>query len=151
MSRHELRQRQELVLSALLRGEAPAGFDPRSAGLTVRVLRTKRRSDALEAVPALGDVAHLAERFDAWAAAHPRRGCVHDDVVDFVTDDTGPLPEPLASIRSVERVYRRRARWARDRRPGARPWVLAVGPRVWHLGPRVAPASPPASSALLSE
>ena len=150
MSRDELRQRQELVLVALLRGEVPDGFDPRSAGLTVRVLRTKRRSDALEAVPALADVVHVAERFDRWAAAHPRQGCSHDDVVDFVADDDGPLPEPLASIRSVERVYRRRARWARDRREGARPWVVATGPRVWHLGPRVAPTSPPGSPALLS-
>ena len=151
MSRDELRQRQELVLGALLRGEVPDGFDPRSAGLTVRVLRTKRRSDALEAVPALAHVAHLAERFDRWAAANPRTGCAHDDVVDFVTDDDGPLPEPFASIRSVERVYRRRARRGRDRRAGARPWVVAAGPRVWHLGPRVAPTSPSGASALVSK
>jgi hypothetical protein len=150
VSRDELRLRQELVLGALLRGEVPDGFDPRSAGLTVRVLRTKRRSDALEAVPVLADVTRLAERFDPWAAAHPRRGCAHDDVLDFVTDVDGPLPEPLASIRAVERVYRRRAHWARDRRTGARPWVVAVGPRVWHVGPRVAPTSPPGSSALVS-
>ena len=151
MSRPELQRRQEAVLAALLRGEVPDGFDPRSAGLTVRVLRTKRRSDALEAVPALADVEHLAERFDRWAAAHPRTGCAHDDVVDFVAGDHGPLPEPFASIRQVERVYRRQARWGRDRRAGSRPWVLAAGARVWHLGPRVAPTSPPAASALVSE
>jgi hypothetical protein len=101
-------------------------------------------------VPALGGVARLAERFDHWAATHPRAACAHDDVLDFVTDDDGPLPEPLASVRSVERVYRRRARWGRDRRPGARPWVVAAGPRVWHLGPRVAPTSPRGPSALVS-
>ena len=87
MSRHELQQRHQLVLGALLRGEVPDGFEPRSAGLTVRVLRVKRRSDALEAVPALAEIEHLAERFDRWAAGHPRTGCAHDDVVDFVTDD----------------------------------------------------------------
>ena len=151
MSREALRRRQEDVLGALLRGEVPDGFDPRSAELTVRVLRTKRRSDAVEAVPHLRHVTDLAARFDRWAAGHPRTGCAHDDVVDFVTADDGALPEPLASIRSVERVYRRRARWARDRREGARPWVLAVGPRVWHLGPRVAPTSPSGASALVSK
>lgn len=151
MTREALRQRQEDVLGALLGGEVPGGFDPRSAGLTVRVLRTKRRSDAVEAVPHLRDVTDLAARFDRWAAGHPRSGCAHDDVVDFVADDDGTLPEPLASIRAVERVYRRRARWALDRRPGERRWVLAVGPRVWHVGPRVAPTSPPGTSALLSK
>ena len=136
MTRDDLRVRQEHVLAALLRGETPDGFDARSADLTIRVLRTKRRSEAVAAVPALRDVDDLAVRFDAWSAGAPRRGCVHDDVVDFLASDDGPLPEPLASIRAVERVYRRRAWRATDRRDGARRWVVAVGPRVWHVGPR---------------
>jgi hypothetical protein len=151
MSRHELQRRQQDVLAALLRGEVPDGFDPLSAGLTTRVLRTKRRSEATQAAPVLADVPDLGSRFDAWAAGHPRRGCAHDDVVDFVADADGPLPEPLASIRAIEHVYRRRAVYARDRRPGHRRWVVAVGSRVWHLGPRVAPTSPSGGSALVSE
>lgn len=136
MSRHELELRQQHVLTSLLRGQVPDGFDPRSAAMTTRVLRTKRRSEAIAAVPALRDVDDLVARFDAWAAQHDPRGCAHDDVVDFLAEDAGPLPEPLASVRAVERVYRRSATWARDRRPRQRPWVVAVGGRVWHLGPR---------------
>ncbi len=136
MTRHHLRARQEDVLASLLRGDVPGGFDVRSADLTIRVLRTKRRSEAVAAVPALRDVDDLAERFDRWATTSARRGCAHEDVVDFLVSDDGPLPEPLASVRAVERVYRRRAWGALDRRDGVRRWVVAVGPRVWHVGPR---------------
>lgn len=136
MSREDLELRQQDVLATLLRGQVPDGFDPRSAAMTTRVLRSKRRSEAVAAVPALRDVARLSERFDAWADGHPRQGCAHDDVVDFLVDDRGPLPELLASVRSVERVYRRRSRVGRDRRPGHRHLVVAAGGRVWHLGRR---------------
>jgi hypothetical protein len=136
VTRAELAWRQQEVLDALLRGAVPDGFDPRSAALTTRVLRTKRRSEAVAAVPALRDVPRLPERFDAWATTHPRHGCAHDDVLDFLVDDPGPLPEPLASIRAVERVYRRSARAGRDRRPGHRRHVVAWAGRVWHLGRR---------------
>ena len=124
------------MLRALLAGEVPDGFDPRSAGLTTRVLATKRRSEAIDGVPQLRTVPDFAARFDAWAARHPRRGCAHDDVVDFLADDTGELPEPLASIRGVEQVYRGSRSFVRDRRPGQRRWVVALGGRVWHVGPR---------------
>jgi len=136
MSRQDLAQRQEQVLQALLRGAVPDGFDARSAAMTIRVLRTKRRSEAIDAVPALRTIPDFAARFDDWAGGHPRRGCPHDDVVDFLAGDAGALPEPLASIRAVERVYRGDCRWARDRRAGHPGWVVALGGRVWHLGPR---------------
>lgn len=139
MSRRELHERQQDVLQSLLRGEVPVGFDARPARLTIRVLATKRRSEAIEAVPDLRAVHDLARRFDAWATGRPRRGCAHDDVVDFLTDVDGRLPEPLASIRSIEQVYRGRRRLGRDRRPGERRWVLGWGARAWHLGPRHRP------------
>ncbi|WP_332662557.1 hypothetical protein [Aeromicrobium sp.] len=135
MSRQDVARRQEQVLQALLRGEVPDGFDARSAAMTTRVLRTKRRSEAIDAVPALRTIPDLAARFDDWAAGHPRRGCPHDDVVDFLAEDTAALPEPLASVRAIERVYRGHARFARDRRPGQPRWVIALGGRVWHVGP----------------
>ncbi len=135
MSRPELARRQQHVLRALLAGEVPDGFDARSASMTTRVLLTKRRSEAVDAVPALATIPDFAARFDAWAGQHPRRGCAHDDVVDFLADDADVLPEPLASIRAIEHVYRGHRRWARDRRPQQRPWVVAIGGRVWHLGP----------------
>jgi hypothetical protein len=135
MNRQALARRQEQVLQALLQGDVPDGFDARSAVMTIRVLRTKRRSEALDAAPALTTVPDFAARFDDWAAGHPRRGCPHDDVVAFLADDDGPLPEPLASIRAVERVYRGESRWARDRRAGSPRWVVALGRRVWHIGP----------------
>lgn len=136
MTRHELELRQQDVLHSLLRGEVPEGFDPRSAAMTTRALRTKRRSEAVSAVPDLRAVLGLADRFDTWAGLHPRHGCAHDDVLDFLAADDGPLPEPLASIRAVERVYRGERTFARDRRPGTASWVVATGPRVWHVGTR---------------
>ena len=88
MSRDELRQRQELVLGALLRGEVPDGFDPRSARLTVRVLRTKRRSDALEAVPALAEV--VAAAFPTTLHEPVRAGAPWVlDVGDALSKDVG--------------------------------------------------------------
>lgn len=138
MTRRELEQRQQDVLRSLLRGDVPDGFDPRSAAMTTRVLRGKRRSDAIAAVPDLRSVSGFADRFDAWAASQPRHGCAHDDVIDFLVADSGPLPEPLASIRAIERVFRGQTRWARDRRPGQRPWVVGLGGRIWQLGPRKA-------------
>lgn len=136
MNRQDLAVRQQDVLQALLAGEVPAGFDERSATLTTRVLLTKRRSEAIEAVPALRTIPDIAGRFDAWASRHPRSGCAHDDVVDFLVDDARALPEPLASVRAIERVYRGRRRYARDRRAGHPGWVIALGGRVWHVGPR---------------
>ena len=135
MSRQDLARRQHQVLHALLEGQVPEGFDERSAAMTTRVLRTKRRSEAVEAVPGLATIPDFAARFDVWSAHHPRRGCTHDDVIDFLADDTGSLPEPLASIRAIERVYRGHGRWARDPRPGQPRWVVALGGRVWHVGP----------------
>ncbi|VXA98303.1 hypothetical protein [Aeromicrobium sp. 9AM] len=136
MTRPELARRQQHVLRALLAGEVPDGFDPRSATLTTRVLVTKRRSEATDAFPLLRTVPDFAARFGAWSAQHPRRGCADDDVVDFLADDTGELPEPLASIRTIEQVYRGSRSFARDRRPGQARWVIALRGRVWHLGPR---------------
>lgn len=134
MRRHDLARRQQHVLQALLEGEVPDGFDARSAAMTTRVLRTKRRSEAVDAVPALRTIPDFAARFDTWAGRHPRRGCAHDDVIDFLVDDAGTLPEPLASVRAIEHVYRGTSRWARDRRPGQPRWVIALGGRVWHVG-----------------
>lgn len=136
MTRRELEARQQDVLQSLLHGDLPEGFDPRSAALTTRMLRTKRRSEALEAVPGLREVPDLAGRFDGWAADHPRRGCPHDDVIDFLASTDGPLPVALASVRAVERVCRGDAVIARDRRPRERPFIVAIGGRVWHLGRR---------------
>ena len=136
MNREQLAERQHEVLAALLRHEVPAGFDPRSARLTSRALTVKRRSEVLLAAPELRDLPDVAARFDAWAAAHPREGCGHDDALSFLVGTTGPLPEPLASIRAIERVYRREAIWAVDRRPGRPRWVVACGSRVLHLGRR---------------
>jgi hypothetical protein len=145
MSRGALAARQQQVLGALLRGDVPDGFDARSARLTTHALVVKRRSDALAAVPALAGVPDLRERFAAWAVTRPRTGCAHQDVVDFVVDTDGPLPEPFASVRAVERVYRRRARVARDRRPGCRRWAVAVASHVRHVGPRNPEDRPPFS------
>lgn len=136
MTRHELEARQQDVLRSLLHGELPEGFDPRSAAMTTRMLHTKRRSEAVEAVPELRDVPELVDRFGSWASAHPRRGCAHDDVVEFLTSVQGPLPKALASVRAIERVYRGDTSFARDRRPGQRPLVVALGGRVWHVGHR---------------
>ncbi|NRQ49821.1 hypothetical protein [Aeromicrobium stalagmiti] len=141
MTRDDLQRRQQSVLRDLLAGDVPPGFDPRSAAMTIGVLRTKRRSEAIGAVPALRDVPDLARRFDTWAAENPRRGCSHDDVLDFLVADAGPLPEPLASVRAVERVYRRHTSYALDRRPGHRRWVVALGSRVRHVGPQTRPAT----------
>lgn len=138
MSREVLAQRQQAVLRDLMTGAVPEGFDARSAAMTTRVLLTKRRSEAVEAVPALRGVPDLRVRFDAFAQDTVRRGCAHDDVVEFLVADAGPLPEPLASVRAVERVYRRLASYGHDRRPGRRRWVVGLGRRVWHLGPRSA-------------
>ena len=136
MSRQDLARRQQHVLQALLEGDLPDGFDERSAAMTTRVLRTKRRSEAIDAVPALATIPDFAARFDAWAARRPRRGCAHDDVVDFLADDTGPLPEPSG----VD--PRRRARLSRQKSLGPRSSARAAAMghrargRVWHVGPR---------------
>lgn len=135
MNRHDLAVRQQDVLQALLQGEVPDGFDPRSAAMTTRVLLAKRRSEAVDAMPELRTIPDLAARFDAWASRHPRHGCPHDDVLDFLAHDADGLPEPLASVRAVERVYRGHSRFARDRRAGQPAWVVALGGRVWHVGP----------------
>ncbi len=109
-ARERLRARQSEVLTEVVAGRVPAGFDERTTTVTGLVLRSKRRRAAVHVAPFLAAVPSLAERFDEFALAHPPAGCAHDDADAFAAwagaeglldDATGPagLARPAGRAR----------------------------------------------------
>jgi len=129
--RSGLRARQHDVLTDLLAGRTPAGFDPGGTALTTRVLHHKRSSAALRVAPELAELPNWRRRFHAFAADHPQAGCAHDDVMAFAATVDDP------DWRRLHEVYDG-SRWATWLTIGGRrTLVVGVGHRVWRLRRRV--------------
>lgn len=138
--RARLAARQAQVLDALLAGDVPAGFDPRTTRAAGALLRDKRRYEAVRARPELRCLPDLRNRFDAWARRNPRHGCACEDAGAFVASmaERVSLPEPLRGWWRVQQVYDGRRRLALVRRHGRRELVVGCGDRVLHLAVRPA-------------
>lgn len=126
--RTRLARRQSVVLDALLAGDVPAGFDPRTTLATSRTLTGKRFGEARAAAPVLAG--HAAE-FAAWAREHPREGCACADARAFARG----CPDLLDWLRTEE-VYDGARRIAFVRAGGRRELVLGAGRAVLHLAVR---------------
>lgn len=138
-ARARLAARQADVLDALLAGQVPTGFDPRTTRAAGALLRNKRRYEAVRARPELRSLPDWRNRFDAWARQNPRQGCACSDAHAFVAsvDDDG-LPEPLRSWWRTQQVYDGLRRLALVRRHGRRELLMGWGERVLHLAVRPA-------------
>lgn len=130
-----LAARQREVVSDLLGGLVPGGFDPVGAALTSEILVGKRASAALRAGPQLSALPQWRTRFADYSREITVRGCAHDDVAAFTTwlGSRADLHSGARDWLSVERVYSRARRcvWVRYR--GRRELVLGIGSRTWHL------------------
>ncbi|TDZ90118.1 hypothetical protein [Mycobacteroides salmoniphilum] len=82
-NREMLRRRQLSVLSDLLAGNAPSGFDEYTALTAGAQLRTKRRVDMATAVPWLAETPNWEYEFEQYALLHSMRCCVLCDAKEF--------------------------------------------------------------------
>lgn len=134
-ARAALSARQHAVVTDLLAGRVPTGFDPVGSALTSDILIGKRASAALRAGPQLGALPQWRRRFAEYGREVAVSGCAHDDVAQFTRWLGGrPDLDPVArGWLDVEQVYSgaRRSAWVRYR--GRREWVIGIGSRTWHL------------------
>ena len=130
-ARGRLGKRQGEVLTLLLAGEVPPGFDEVTTRSAADQLVDKRRLEALSACPELADLGGFTATFSDWARSAPRAGCAHDDVSAFLTA-TGHRREVrwwraehevLAGSRSIAWIRRR----------GRRELLIGFGATVWRL------------------
>lgn len=82
-NREVLRRRQLSVLSDLLAGNAPSGFDEYTALAAGAQLRVKRRFDMAKAVPWLRETPNWEYEFEQYALLHSMRCCVQCDTKEF--------------------------------------------------------------------
>ncbi|MBS4100787.1 hypothetical protein [Tsukamurella paurometabola] len=125
-ARERLRQRQAAVLTDLLAGRVPAGFDADGTALTGRVLAVKRAGSAARALPALRTLPGWPAGFVAYAAAHPKADCSAHDARAYIAWLRAHGTDAERAWVAVEAV-----------RSGARRWALARGRPVVRVGSRV--------------
>ncbi len=131
-AREALGRRQAGVLADLLAGRVPPGFEPATAEVTGRVLRSKRWRAAVAAVPGLRVIG--AEAFDDFARANPLEGCPHADADRFLewAHGAGRLDSAGRSVRARRLVCsgRRAVAVLRHPRPSL---LLGIGSRWFEL------------------
>lgn len=136
-ARDHLGRRQEQVLGALLAGQVPPGFDPRTTIAAGAQLRGKRRHEAVRARPRLIDLPGLVEVFDDYARSTPRAGCAHDDADAFARWlSDAALPAATVDWVAEQRVRAGEQRCALVHGHGRRVLLLGLGARVWRLAVR---------------
>ncbi|ORM35844.1 hypothetical protein [Williamsia sp. 1135] len=130
-----LAARQHAVVTDLLAGRVPAGFDPVGSALTSDILIGKRASAALRAGPQLGALPQWRRRFAEYGREVAVNGCAHDDVAAFTRwlGTRSDLDGVTRDWLRVERVYigARRTAWVRYR--GRRVLIIGIGSNTWHL------------------
>lgn len=135
--RGNLADRQHEVLSSLLAGRVPAGFEPRTATATARILGTKRWRGVLAADPELVEIPQARSLFERYAAVHPQPECSHHDGEAFVRWATlnASLPARLAAAQhfAVQQVFAGRRRVATTRRHGRRVLFVGLADSVFEL------------------
>lgn len=136
-SRQEVRthlgERHYEVLTALLSGVVPAGFEPRTTAVTGLVLRRKRWRAAVGVLPVLPGEPGAVDRFDAYARARRKTGCTHEDVaafLDWALADGWTAAQQLLRYWQVDQG--RRA-VARVRLSGRTLLVIGIGSRFYEI------------------
>ncbi|BDH56266.1 hypothetical protein [Tsukamurella sp. PLM1] len=125
-ARQRLRHRQAAVLTDLLAGRVPPGFDPDGAQLTGRVLAVKRAGSAARALPVLRTLPGWPGGFVDYAAAHPKADCSAHDARAY-----------LSWLRVHGTAAERAWVAVESVRSGARRWAVAHGRPVVRVGSRV--------------
>lgn len=134
-ARAALAARQHEVVSELVAGRVPQGFDATGSTLTSDILIGKRASAALRAAPHLGALPHWRRWFAGYGREVTVRGCAHDDVAAFTRwlGSRGDVDRGARDWLSVEQVYSGARRYAWVRYRGRRELVFGIGSRTWHL------------------
>lgn len=134
-ARAALAARQHAVVTELLAGRVPDGFDPVGSAVTSDILIGKRASAALRAAPQLGALPQWRRWFAEYGREVAVSGCAHDDVAAF-TRWLGTRSDVDRVTRDwvrVEKVYAGAARSAWVRCRGRRVWIIGIGSTTWHL------------------
>ncbi|MBB4854361.1 hypothetical protein HNP40_001748 [Mycobacteroides chelonae] len=133
-NRETLRRRQLSVLSDLLAGNAPSGFDEYTALTAGEQLRVKRRYDVAKAVPWLGEMPNWEYEFEQYARLHSMQCCVLCDAKEF-REYTYELPRLRDWVLDRE-VAEGLRRIALVRRGGRRELQIAFGKKSRYVALR---------------
>lgn len=133
-NREMLRRRQFSVLSDLLAGNAPSGFDEYTALTAGAQLRIKRRFDTAKAVPWLAEMPNWEHEFEQYARMHTMRCCVLCDAKEF-RQYTYQLPS-LRDWMMDREVTEGLRRIALVRRGGRRELQIAWGKKLRYFALR---------------
>lgn len=130
LNRQGLAARQHQVLSDLLTGTHPAGFDARAVAATAGVLHRKRWRRVRTALPRLTRLPEAAATFQVFARQHSASGCGHSDARAFLTwwaTDSAPARAELRRLAVVDGD--RALAWL----PHDRCLVIGLGRRYWEI------------------
>lgn len=128
--RERLGARHHEVLAALLAGEVPDGFEPRTTRVTGLVLRRKRWRAARSAFGLLGRAPGAADSFDRYAREHRQPDCAHADVTSYLAWARRRGWPPAAGLERCWRVERGERRTACARLGGRRVLLVGLGSSV---------------------
>ncbi|MUM17290.1 hypothetical protein FZI91_19530 [Mycobacterium sp. CBMA271] len=133
-NREVLRRRQFSVLSDLLAGNAPSGFDEHTALAAGAQLRVKRRFDTAKAVPWLAEMPDWEHEFELYTRMHSMQCCVLCDAKDF-RQYTYELPH-LRDWMMDREVTEGLRHFALVRRGGRREIQIAFGKKLRYFALR---------------
>lgn len=134
--RDRLGSRHHEVLEALLAGELPAGFEPRTTRVTGLVLRRKRWRSAASVFPMLRRQPGAMDTFDRYACERRSSGCAHTDVAAFLAWARAAGWRPAAGLERCWQVERGTRRTALARIGGRSVLLVGIGPWVYEFPPR---------------
>jgi hypothetical protein len=130
-ARARLGARQHEVLTMLLAGEVPVGFDEVTARSAAAQLVDKRRLEALTVCPELATLSDFDSLFTAWARSAPRVRCAHHDVSAFLA--ATQHRRQVRWWRAEQQVLANKRSMAWIRRRGRRELMVGVGSALWRL------------------
>jgi hypothetical protein len=133
-SREMLRRRQLSVLSDLLAGNVPSGFDEHTTLSAGAQLRVKRRIGVSRAAPWLAEMPNWEHEFDQYARLHTPRCCAACDAKEFRVHSSG-IPHLRDWVLDREVVEGLR-RIALVRRGGRRELQIGLGKKLRYFALR---------------
>ncbi|NNG37188.1 hypothetical protein [Nakamurella aerolata] len=130
--RAQLRDREHAVLTDLLAGRIPAGFDPAGSAMTTTVLIAKRWAAVRSLAPELVHLADARQRFGRYAV-HRQTDCAHTDLTSFVDWLAADADRSATQWLRLHAVHDGRRRYALAMVNGRRVLAVGIGGTVWHL------------------
>lgn len=134
VDRSRLAARQARVLTDLLAGRTPEGFDAAQCAMTSQILLNKRATVASYACVELMLLPGWRRTFASYAAQTPEHGCGHEDVAGFAkwlrTHHTDRISRSWLRLTELYGGQRHTCIAVHE---GHWSFIVGIGSTVWHL------------------